>query len=494
VPSPLRLIADQAFSRAAGAELVEGNLVRLLCDARENYPAWLEAINAAERWVHFETYILRDDTSGREFAAALGAAAKRGVKVRVIYDWLGALSATPWMFWSRLRRAGVDVRAFNQPRLDSPLGWMSRDHRKMLSADGRVGFVTGLCVADMWWGRERNKGLDPWRDTGVGIWGPAVADIEQAFADVWAAAGPALPPEETPAAGTIAPAGSTALRVIGTRPSTGGLFRLDQLVAAVARERLWITDAYFVGASPYIQSLIAAASDGVDVRLLVPGSGTDLPIVQRLTRAGYRALLEAGVRIFEWNGTMVHAKTAVADGRWARVGSTNLNLQSWLGNWELDVAVEDEQFAREMEDVYVHDLENATEIVLSDSPVRRPTPRSTADVVARRPRWRRGGTGRTRRAAAAGALRVGRTFGAALTARRALGAAEAATLIWGIVLLAVLGGVGLKWPKGLAYPIGVLLIWLSVSWTLQAIKLWPLRRQEGAAAKERTVPRRADVA
>ncbi len=266
MPSPLRLIADQAFSRAAGASLVEGNRVKLLCDAEENYPAWLEAINAAERWVHFETYILRDDTSGREFGAALSAAAKRGVKVRLIYDWLGALSATPWMFWERLRRAGVDVRAFNQPRLDSPLGWMARDHRKMLSVDGRVGFVTGLCVADMWWGRERYKGLDPWRDTGVAIWGPAVADIEQAFAEVWAATGRALPDEEVPADGTIAPAGTTALRVIGTKPSTAGLFRLDQLVAAVARERLWITDAYFVGASPYIQALIAAAADGVDVR------------------------------------------------------------------------------------------------------------------------------------------------------------------------------------------------------------------------------------
>ena len=117
-------------------------------------------------------------------------------------------------------------------------------------------------------------------------------------------------------------------------------------------------------ASPYVQALDRRGADGVDVRLLVPGSGTDLPVVQRLTRAGYRPLLEAGVRIFEWNGTMVHAKTAVADGRWARVGSTNLNVQSWLGNWELDVAVEDEDFAAQMEDVYRSDLENATEIVL----------------------------------------------------------------------------------------------------------------------------------
>jgi cardiolipin synthase A/B len=492
VPTPLRLLADQAFSRAAGAPLVEGNRVELLRDAQENYPAWLDAINTAQRWVHFESYILRDDQSGREFAAAMAAAVTRGVKVRVIYDWLGAATATPWMFWTRLRRAGVDVRAFNQPRLDSPLGWLSRDHRKMLSVDGRVGFVTGLCVADMWWGRERNKGLDPWRDTGVAVWGPAVADIEQAFADVWSATGRPLPDEEIPAEGSIAPAGTTPLRVISTKPSTAGLFRLDQLIAAVAREQLWITDAYFVGASPYIQALSAAASDGVDVRLLVPGSGSDLPVVQRLTRAGYRGLLEAGVRIFEWNGTMVHAKTAVADSRWARVGSSNLNIQSWLGNWELDVAMEDEAFARQMDEMYLRDLENATEIVLSEERI----PRATTPAPSRDPqsRVRARGVGRTRRAAAASALRMGRTFGAALTARRALGAAEAANLIWGIALVGLLGVVGLIWPKGLAYPLGFLLIWISVSWTIQAVKLWPLRRQERAPDKSKTSNAREDAA
>jgi cardiolipin synthase len=492
MPSPLRLIADQAFSRAAGAPLVEGNAVDLLCDAQENYPAWLDAIHAAERWVHFESYILRDDQSGREFADAMAAAAKRGVRVRVVFDWVGALTATPWMFWERLRRSGIEVRAFNQPRLDAPLGWLARDHRKMLGVDGRVGFVTGLCVADMWWGGERHKGLDPWRDTGVAVRGPAVADIEQAFADVWAETGSPLPADEIPAQAAIAPAGSVALRVIGTKPSTAGLFRLDQLVAAVARERLWITDAYFVGASPYVQSLIAADADGVDVRLLVPGSGTDLPVVQKLTRAGYRPLLEAGVRIFEWNGTMVHAKTAVADGRWARVGSTNLNLQSWLGNWELDVAIEDQAFAKQMEDVYLRDLENATEVVLSESRVAPATaPDRGRSSAGPRPRP---ALGRTRRAATAGALRLGRTFGAALTARRALGAAEGATLVWGVLLLGALGVVGLRWPKALAYPLGVFSIWVAMGWLIQAVKLWPRRDRSRSANKSKVAESRQDAA
>ena len=488
--SPLRQLAEQAFSRAAGAPLVEGNRVELLCDAQQNYPAWLDAINSARRWVHFESYIIRDDVSGREFAQALIAAAKRGVRVRLLYDWLGAISSTPWMYWERLRRAGIDVRPFNQPRADSPLGWMSRDHRKMIGVDGNVGFVTGLCVGDLWWGGVRNKGADPWRDTGVAVWGPAVIDIEQAFAEAWASTGRPLPLDEIPPDGSVLPVGDVSLRVIATKPSTAGIFRLDQLVAAVARERLWITDAYFVGVSSYVQSLIAAAGDGVDVRLLVPGSGTDLPVVQRLTRAGYRPLLEAGVRIFEWNGTMVHAKTAVADSRWARVGSTNLNIQSWLGNWELDVATEDETFGRLMEQTFLRDLENTTEIVLSERRVRGKTPVRPA---ARRWRERRG-TGRTRRAATAGALRMGRTLGAALTARRALGAAEAATLLWGVLLLGALGFVGLKWPRGLAYPLGVFLIWVAVSWLLQTVKLWRTRSREAKLTGGRATSRQRDAA
>jgi cardiolipin synthase len=493
--TPLRVLADQAFSRAAGAPLVEGNRVELLRDAEQNYPAWLDAINSANRWIHFESYILRDDKCGREFANALGAAAKRGVKVRLVYDWLGALSATTWMLWERLRRAGVEVRPFNQPRLDSPLGWLSRDHRKMIGVDGRVGFVTGLCVGDMWRGGEYWRGADPWRDTGVAIWGPAVIDIERAFADVWGATGTPLPADEIPPPGSIAPAGTVALRVIATQPSTAGMFRLDQLVAAVARERLWITDAYFVGASPYVQALIAAASDGVDVRLLMPGSGSDLPIVQNMTRAGYRQLLEAGIRIFEWNGSMVHAKTAVADGKWARVGSSNLNIQSWLGNWELDVAIEDIPVARQLEEMYLRDLANATEVVLNERAMARPqsvpaVAGASAGAEQRRPHP----TGRTRRAAAAGAIRIGRTFGAALTSRRALGAAEAGSLIWGLLLLGGLGFVGLKWPKGLAYPVGVLLLWIAVSWAIQAGKLLARRRSSAAAPLEKPQPRRETAA
>ncbi len=346
------IAADLALSRAAGAPLVDGNAVRLLCDGEENYPAWLNAIAAAERFIHFDSYIVQDDRTGALFADALIARARAGVAVRVLYDWVGALSATPRSFWYRLEDAGVEVRTFNRPVVWRPLASLARDHRKMLAVDGRVAYVSGLCVGDQWVGTPATPA---WRDTGVEIRGPAVADVHAAFAEIWDTAGGPLPADEQPPRAALARCGEVALRVIGSTPASASMLRLDVLVAGIARDRLWITDAYFVGVPSYVQTLTAAAADGVDVRLLVPGL-SDLPLVRSFTRAGYRGLLEGGVRVFEWNGPMVHAKCAVADGLWARVGSTNLNLQSWMGNWELDVAIEDAGFAADLERTFERDL------------------------------------------------------------------------------------------------------------------------------------------
>src|SRR5690606_38158050 len=165
----------------------------------------------------------------------------------------------------------VEVRCYNPPSLASPLGWLNRDHRKVVVVDGRIGFVTGLCVGHAWVGQPE-RGLDPWRDTGVLVQGPAVADIEHGFAEVWAATGEPLPESELPRREDVARQGSTAVRVIAGSPSTAGMLRVDQLVAALAHQRLWLADAYYAGTASYAQALCAAALDGVDVRLLVPGS------------------------------------------------------------------------------------------------------------------------------------------------------------------------------------------------------------------------------
>lgn len=463
----LQEVYDRAFTRATGAPLIGGNAVRLLRDAAENYPAWLDAIRAASQSILFESYIFKDDAVGREFADALEAKARAGVSVRVVYDWLGSRGSNA--LWERLRSAGAEVRPFNPFRPDRPLGWLMRDHRKTIVVDGRVGFVSGLCVSAAWLGNPSRR-FDPWRDTGLEIRGPAVAELQRAFGLVWIACGglpfdPVLSPVDT-----VEVQGGVAVRVVAGMPSTAGLFRLDQLIASTAARYLWLTDAYFVGVAPYVQALCAAARDGVDVRLLVPGA-SDIPLVQPLSRAGYRPLLAAGVRVFEWNGTMLHAKSAVADGIWSRIGSTNLNFASWIQNWELDIAIEDAGLATRMAAMYEDDLANSTEIVLT----RRYRVRSSVDASARRAS-RHAASGSANRAAA-GALAVGSTLGAALTGRRVLGPTESGVLIKLALATLVLAAVALWWPHVLAYPLAIAMGWAGLA---MAAKAWRLRRQRSS--------------
>ncbi|HEX7957605.1 MAG TPA: phospholipase D-like domain-containing protein, partial [Pyrinomonadaceae bacterium] len=197
-------------------------------------------------------------------------------------------------------------------------------------------------------------------------------------------------------------------------------------------------------------------------------------------RANYRALLEAGVRVFEWNGPMIHAKTSVVDGKWARVGSTNLNVASWMGNWELDVTIEDEGFAKQMEEMYCRDLENATEIVISERKRVRPLgpPRP-----GRRQRTSRKGSA-TR--AAAGVIGVGSTVGAAITNRRVLGPAEARVMVMAGGALFALSMVAVKWPRGITYPLAFVGTWVSLALFIRAYKL--RKGMNAAAEKERGDP------
>lgn len=466
-PAPARLLAEQALSRAAGAPLLGGNAVELLIDAAAHYDAWLAAIRGARHRVLLENYIIRDDEVGRSFRDALVDCARRGVMVAVVYDWLGCRGQSRDSFWHPLRAAGGEVRAFNPPRFGQPFGWISRDHRKLLVIDGTLGFLSGVCISQKWLGDPSHR-IAPWRDTGVALRGPAVAELENAFAESWGSIGAPLSPFREPQ-GEPAEAGTVALRVIATQPSTAGMYRLDQLIAAMARKTLWLTDAYFIGIPPYVQALASAARDGVDVRLLVPGS-SDIPVVAGMSRSGYRPLLKAGIRVFEWNGSMLHAKTAVADNLWARVGSSNLNVASWLSNREIDVAVEDVGFAQQLADQYERDLENATEIVLAPRRWRRRTEHVRKVREHPRPRHVGGSSGR----AAAGALRIANSVGAALTDRRVLGDTATGPLVIGTAALTVLAAVAILWPAVIGWPLGVVSAWLALN---VGVRAWRQRRR-----------------
>lgn len=467
-----RLLAQQALSRAAGAPLLGGHAVELLIDAAAHYEAWLAAIRGARQRVLLENYIIRNDEVGQAFLEALVERARAGVFVAVIYDWAGCLGQSRASFWAPLRAAGGKVRAFNPPQLGRALGWVSRDHRKLLVVDGMQGFLSGVCISAKWLGDPARK-VAPWRDTGVALRGPAVAELERAFAQSWAITGaelPTFPVAETSPGGSVEAAGTVALRLIATQPSTAGMYRLDQLIAAMARETLWLTDAYFVGVSPYVQALASAARDGVDVRLLVPGS-SDIPAVAGMSRTGYRPLLAAGIRVFEWNGSMLHAKTAVADGRWARVGSSNLNIASWLSNYEIDIAVEDEGFAGQLAVQYERDLEHATEIVLA--PRRR---RRGAQVRSSQPHPPRshGGSGSSSRAAA-GALRIANSVSAALVSHRVLGDTQTGPLLTGMLALVAVAIVAILRPAWIGWPLGVVSTWFALN---LAVRLWKLRARK----------------
>ena len=376
---------DRALARASDAPLREGNRLRLLKDGPVTYDDWLAEIAQAERWIHLENYIFEADKIGHRFAEALCEKASEGVRVRVLYDWFGCLNV-PRVFWQRLRSTGAEVRAVNPPMLGSPLGIVRRDHRKLLAVDGTYASTGGVCISEGWLVRSPETGL-AYRDTAVSVRGPTVADMERAFAGAWDETGQSLPEEERPDVESIAPAGDEAARVVIQEPRKMRILRMLGLITAGVERRLWITDAYFLSMPVLTQALMSTARDGVDVRVLVPATN-DLPWIGVLSRAGYRQFLEAGIRIFEYSGPMIHAKTVVADSWWSKVGSTNLNLSSLAANWEIDLVAEDRRFGAKMEEMFEEDLTHAREVRLLQAG-RRPKvqperPIKTADRRARR--------------------------------------------------------------------------------------------------------------
>jgi len=458
-PSREARAIEAALNRAAGGPPIPGNNVRLLVDGPATYDLMLDLIATAERWIHLENYIIRDDRTGWRFAEALAARARAGLPVRVLYDRLGSVG-TGRKYWRFLRAAGVEVRGFNAPQLLRIFANLSRDHRKLLVTDGRRAVIGGQCIGDEWAG-DPARGIPQWRDTGVEIAGPAAAALDNTFHVTWARSGPPLAQDE--AASDPEPCGDARVRVVGGEPGRERAYRALEYVTAGAIDRLWITDAYLVPPPRLFQALIDAARDGADIRLLVP-STSDVPLVRNLTRIGYRRLLRAGVRIFEWDGPMLHAKTLVSDGRWARVGTSNLNASSLLGNYELDVLIEDEAFARAMEAQFRYDMGSSLEVQrrVYRAP-KRLQPMLPSGLT--RPRSSRPGR-RAQRELRGRAAVVTRTVISA--ARRSVyGPVSVALVILGLLFIGL--------PSAMAYAFGGVCVWLALAAGLEAFA----RRQDG---------------
>jgi cardiolipin synthase len=437
---------DRALARASDAPLREGNRLELLRNGPDTYEDWLAAISGAERWVHLDNYIFSDDEVGERFARALIRKAEEGVSVRVLYDWFGCLDVSR-SFWRRMREGGVDVRAVNPPTLGGPLGAIRRDHRKLLAVDGEYASTGGVCISDGWLVTSPETGL-PYRDTAVGIRGPAVAEVERAFAGLWSVAGESLPDAECPDSENIPKAGEVPARVVVQEPRRMRTLRMLQLLTAGVERRFWITDAYFLSMAILSQSLMAVARDGVDVRVLVPATN-DLPWIGALSRAGYRQFLEAGVRIFEYGGPMIHAKTLVADGWWSKVGSTNLNFSSLFANWEIDLVAEDTDFASQMERLFEEDLANAREVhLIKTGRNQKVRPEGSVDTTNRGARSGVVGSGS---GSASTLTRVGSAVlqkgGAPLSTHEHVLAAAASGTLLGVSLL------GARFPRLVAWPL-----------------------------------------
>lgn len=359
---------ERAADRASGTVAVPGNAVRLLFDGPDIYAAMFAQIAAARRRIHFENYIFRDDATGQQFADALIARAQDGIRVRVLYDWLGCFS-TPRRFWRRMVDAGVEVRVFGPPRLRDPLAFIIRDHRKVMVVDGERGITGGHCIGDEWAGNPE-KNQHPWRDTAVELIGPAARVLDQAFVRVWNRANGPTIDDATEVGPEVAAAGDLMVRVVATEPGDQRASRTMEMLLGVSANRIWVTEPYLAGARRVFQVLEDASRDGVDVRLLMPGA-SDVPMVRNLSRTGYRRLLRAGVRLYEWSGSMLHAKSLTVDSRWVRVGSSNLNPSSLIANWELDVFVDSPALSHEFEQKYLEDLTESSEVVARDRPALR---------------------------------------------------------------------------------------------------------------------------
>ena len=438
-----------AINRAAGGRPIPGNHVELLIDGPDTYTAMLDLIARASRWIHFENYIIRSDREGWRFAEALAARARQGIRVRVLYDGMGSMF-TSRKLWRFLRQAGAEVRSFHPLRPLNIVTNFSRDHRKLVVADGSGAVLGGLCIGCEWTGDADR--IRPWRDTAVRIGGPASAVLDQSFARTWSVAGKALPGDE--AAGRVTPEGDGEVRVIMGEPGRERAFRVIELLAAGSVERLWITDAYMVAPPRLFQALRDAARDGVDVRMLVPGS-SDLPLIRNLSRIGYRDLLRSGVRIYEWDGPMLHAKTIVVDGRWARIGSSNLNPSSLIGNYELDVLIENPALADAMERQFRLDIGRSREV--RRRPLRGPRRFSAALPTALTRSDPEIAVARSRRSPREVRRR------AALVLRTIAGNARRSVFLPLTAIFVALGVLFFVLPRETAYVFGVICAWLAVS-------------------------------
>lgn len=353
---------------ATGRPLVVGNKVALLIDGPQTMSAMMKAISAATDHINLETYIFDQDEIGLKFAELLKEKQRQGVQVNVIYDSVGTIG-TPAEFFDSMREAGIRLLEFNPVNPLKRFGsWRlnNRDHRKILIVDGRIAFTGGINISKEYssssFSSTRYRTPEPgWRDTHIQVEGPAVAGLQALFLDTWIQQ-KGMKLEDRNYFPKLKEEGSEVLRIIATHPDGDySVFKAYALAMEQAQETIHLTVAYFVPDQQIIDLLTGAARRGVDVRIIFP-SVTDHGLVFHAGRSFYQELLEAGVRIYELQESVLHAKTAVIDSIWSTVGSANLDMRSFLHNTEVNVVVLSARFGKVMEVAFQVDLKNSREV------------------------------------------------------------------------------------------------------------------------------------
>ena len=348
----------------AGRPACGGNRVTILRNGGEAYPAMLKAIAEAQRSVSFETYLFWDSKIAREFVDAIAERAQAGVQVRLMLDSWGCRHLGRRLI-KKLRSAGARVEFFNKLKPCRPRDYFNRTHRKIMVVDGKVGFIGGLGVHDDYAGNGDSPGH--WRDTHARIEGPVVRQLQSAFAQNWLELTHELlvGPEHYPELKRVGDHQCQIFTSTPLAPMTGPeVFYL--IVLSAARESIYLATAYFVPHKALLRELTAAAQRGVDVRLILPGSRIDVPAVRYAARRRYGKLLKAGVRIYEYQPSCMHAKTVVVDGYWATIGSANLDNWSFRFTYEANLNVYGEDFAAQMKAMFEDDLTRCKEITLEN--------------------------------------------------------------------------------------------------------------------------------
>jgi cardiolipin synthase A/B len=345
---------QRSMSTLLGPPLTAGNKVETLLNGDQIFPAMLAAIRGARRTITFETYIYWSGDIGKAFADALSERARNGVKVHILIDWVGSQKMEQALL-KEMQDAGAEIHKYHPPRWYNLDRLNNRTHRKILVADGHVGFTGGVGIADEWSGNAQDK--DHWRDTHYRVEGPAVAQMQAAFVDNWLkVSGTVLHGEAYFPA--IEPAGEHYAQMFMSSQEGGAesMHLMYLLSIAAARRTIDLSMAYFVPDKLASDAITAAIRRGVRVRIIVPGQNTDTALVRSAGRATWGPFLQAGAQIHEYQPTMYHCKVLVVDGRWVSVGSTNFDTRSFRLNDEANLNVLDREFAQRQVADFERDL------------------------------------------------------------------------------------------------------------------------------------------